>query len=169
MAHDHRMQEYFATANREKMRRPYPRRDRGPAAKPLAQLRRREEDAASGAKLEMARCKNKLNRAGFPEAALSQQHFLSCRAPIFFLLSLRFRRPFDLPQSWLPPEGQKTTGDSNAAVFSHHVESYYQMGLPEIVRDSSTSLGMTKMAENEPTTVSLPPSMPFLSCRAKSR
>src|SRR6266550_4381519 len=72
MAHDDRMQEYFATANREKMRRPYPRRDRGPAAKPLAQLRRREEDAASGAKLEMARCKNKLNRAGF--------HPLSCRA-----------------------------------------------------------------------------------------
>src|SRR5437868_9185449 len=42
-------------------------------------------------------------------------------------------------------------------------------GFPEIVRDSSTSLGMTKMAENEPTTVSLPPSMPVLSCRAKSR
>src|SRR5580765_510143 len=60
------MQEYFATANREKMRRPYPRRDHGPAAKPLAQRRRREEDAASGAKLEMARCKNKLNRAGNP-------------------------------------------------------------------------------------------------------
>src|SRR5712672_1260097 len=65
MAHDHRMQEYFATANREKMRLPYPRRDRGPAAKPLAERRWREEDAASGAKLEMARCKNKLNRAGF--------------------------------------------------------------------------------------------------------
>src|SRR6476660_7241506 len=64
MAHDHRMQEYFATPNREKMRLPCPHRDRGPAPKPLAQRRRREEDAASGAKLEMARCKNKLNRAG---------------------------------------------------------------------------------------------------------
>src|SRR5438876_8542629 len=64
MAHDRRMQEYFATANREKMRLPCPRRDRGPAAKPPAQRRWREEDAASGAKLEMARCKNKLNRAG---------------------------------------------------------------------------------------------------------
>src|SRR6476660_2749723 len=64
MAHDRRMQEYFATANREKMRRPYLRRDHGPAAKPLAQRQRREEDAASGAKLEMARYKNKLNRAG---------------------------------------------------------------------------------------------------------
>src|SRR5207244_5316623 len=121
MAHDHRMQEYFATANREKMRRPCPRRDHGPAAKPLAQRRRREEDAASGAKLEMARCKNKLNRAGNPGGStfpstlpvMSSSNFLSAK-------SLRFRGPFDLPQSWLPPEGQKTTGDSNAAVFSHH-------------------------------------------------
>src|SRR5438034_5689074 len=88
MAHAHRMQEYFATANREKMRRPCPRRDHGPAAKPLAQRRRREEDAASGAKLEMARCKNKLNRAEIPEAVLSHQHFLSCRAPIFYLLKV---------------------------------------------------------------------------------
>src|SRR5213082_2639631 len=73
MAHAHRMQEYFATANREKMRRPCPRRDHGPAAKPLAQRRRREEDAASGAKLEMARCKNKLNRAGFHPFVMSSE------------------------------------------------------------------------------------------------
>src|SRR6476661_8518185 len=71
------MQEYFATANREKMRRPYPRRDPGPAAKPLAERRRREEDAASGAKLEMARCKNKLNRAGTVGGAAAHPALLS--------------------------------------------------------------------------------------------
>src|SRR5947208_3241399 len=69
-AHDHRMPGYFATANREKMRPPFPRTDRGPAARPPAQRRWREEDAASRAKLEMARCKNKLNRIGTAGGAL---------------------------------------------------------------------------------------------------
>src|SRR5205807_5000938 len=110
-----------------------------------------------------------LNRAGFPEAALSQQHFLSCRAPIFFLLSLRFRRPFDLPQSWLPPGRTENDGRQQRRRLFPSRRKLLSDGFPEIVRDSSTSLGMTKMAENEPTTVSLPPSMPFLSCRAKSR
>src|SRR4029077_3715745 len=77
MAHDRRTQEYFATTNREKMRLPYPRRDRGPAAKPLAQRRRREEDAASGAKLEMAGSKNKLNRAGTVGGAAAHPALLS--------------------------------------------------------------------------------------------
>src|SRR5207249_5413773 len=93
MAHAHRMQEYFATANREKMRRPCPRRDHGPAAKPLAQRRRREEDAASGAKLEMARCKNKLNRAGFRP--------FSCRAKLRHLLPFLSRQDRETPFSRL--------------------------------------------------------------------
>src|SRR5512140_2198248 len=98
------MQEYVATANREKMRLPSPRRGCGPAAKPPAERRWREEDAASGAKLEMAGCKNKFNRgetwgnpggSTFPSTlpVTSSSNFLSAK-------SLRFRGPFDLPQSW---------------------------------------------------------------------
>src|SRR4029077_1901853 len=123
------MQEYFAIANREKMRLPCPRRDRGPAAKPPAERRWREENAASGAKLEMARCKNKFNRAGNPGGStfpstlpvMSSSNFPSAK-------SLRFRGHSTCLRAGSPPEGQKTTGDSNAAVFSYHVESYYQVG-----------------------------------------
>src|SRR5205807_3307300 len=65
------MPAYFAIANREKMRPPFPHTDRGPAAKPRAQRRWREEGAASRAKVGMARYKDKSNRAPNSLTAIS--------------------------------------------------------------------------------------------------
>src|SRR5437879_7731827 len=87
---------------------------------------------------------------------MSGSNFLSAK-------SLRFRGPFDLPQSWLPPGRTENDGRQQRRRLFPSRRKLLSCGFPEIVRDSSTSLGMTKTAENEPATVSLPRSvLPFV-------
>src|SRR5438477_11199969 len=85
---------------------------------------------------------------------MSSSNFLSAKFEI--------PAPIRLASELATPERTENDGRQQRRRLFPSRRKLLSCGFPEIVRDSSTSLGMTKTAENEPATVPLPRSMrPF--------